>query len=133
MHAEVLFPAFGTWLLILALAMANGAFRETVLSPRIGTAVAHVISTFILLVAVVLLSWLFVRRFADRYDASDMLQVGVVWLVLTLLFEFGLGYLRGYSWEKMLADYNVLNGRVWVLIPLAVLIAPSLIYRVMKK
>ena len=44
--------------------------------------------------------------------------------VLTLVFEFGMGTLSGASWETMLADYDILHGRLWPLIPVSALIAP---------
>lgn len=46
-------------------------------------------------------------------------------MILTLGFEFLAGhYLFGSSWEKLLADYNVARGRIWLLIPIVTLLAP---------
>lgn len=55
----------------------------------------------------------------------DAWGVGILWLVLTLAFEFLAGhYLFGDSWAKLLAEYNVLQGRLWVTVPLTTLFAP---------
>jgi hypothetical protein len=52
--------------------------------------------------------------------------IGAVWLALTLAFEFLAGhYLFGSSWERLLADYDLLRGRVWILVLLATLFAPA--------
>lgn len=133
MHFKVLFPAFGLWLVLVALAFANGAFREFVLSPKLGAPVAHVISTVILSALIVLVTYLFVGKVKDRYSAQDMLLTGIFWTALTLVFEFGLGLARGASWETMLADYNIFKGRVWVVVPIITLLAPSIMYRLIKK
>jgi hypothetical protein len=36
-------------------------------------------------------------------------------------------YAAGKPWEVLLADHNVLQGRIWVLVPLAELVGPPLI------
>jgi hypothetical protein len=34
-----------------------------------------------------------------------------------------------HSWQRLFHDYNLLAGRVWVLIPLWVAVAPYLLFR----
>jgi hypothetical protein len=47
-----------------------------------------------------------------------------------VLFEFGFGhYIAGHPWEKLVADYDVLEGRVWSLVLLAESLSPWLVYR----
>ena len=57
-------------------------------------------------------------------SARDLLKVGLLWVVLTLLFEFGMGWVSGASWEAMIADYGLGRGRLWPLVLLAILVAP---------
>jgi hypothetical protein len=57
----------------------------------------------------------------------DAFLVGLLWVVLTVAFEFLAGhYIFGNSWETLLADYNVFRGRVWLLVLLTNLLAPLL-------
>lgn len=52
-------------------------------------------------------------------------MVGTVWVALTVAFEFLAGhYVFGNSWERLLADYNMVRGRLWILVLLANLFAP---------
>jgi hypothetical protein len=52
-------------------------------------------------------------------------------LVLTLAFEFGFGHwVAGKSWSDLLRDYNLLEGRVWPLVPVVTTVAPALAARV---
>ena len=49
----------------------------------------------------------------------------VVGDTLTVSFEFGFGRLvMKHSWERLLHDYNILEGRVWILVLLWTLLAP---------
>jgi hypothetical protein len=58
-------------------------------------------------------------------NARQAIAIGSVWLLMTLGFEFGVGGLISHrSWPEMLADYNVLRGRVWVVVPIITFLAP---------
>lgn len=51
--------------------------------------------------------------------------MGVIWLFSTIAFEFiAEHYVFGNSWEKLLADYNLFEGRIWSLVLLTILLAP---------
>lgn len=43
---------------------------------------------------------------------------------LTLGFEFGAGRYAGKPWSVILADYDVMRGRLWVLVPIITFLAP---------
>lgn len=118
------------WLGLMVIASANGAFWEAVLKPRLGELAGRIISTvmlcaLILLIAVLAIGWI------GPADGRQAFIVGLVWLGLTLAFEFLAGhYLFGDPWEKLLADYNILRGRLWVLVPITTLLAPWLAARI---
>lgn len=118
--------ATAVWLLLAALAVANGGLRNAALTPRYGEHIGHVLSTIVLcfVIAVVSLApvgWIGIRGPHSAYF------IGVLWLLLTLCFEFLAGhYLFGSSWERLIADYNLARGRVWILVLLTTLYAPRL-------
>ncbi|HMU73485.1 MAG TPA: hypothetical protein PKD93_12130 [Ferruginibacter sp.] len=114
---------FLAWFPMLLLAIGNGALREFVFRKYMGELPAHQLSTFSLL----LLFTIYIRfviHWIPPASARQALLIGLFWLALTLLFEFGFGRYRGNSWEKLLADYNLLEGRLWLLIPAWVATAP---------
>ncbi|HKT60228.1 MAG TPA: hypothetical protein VJQ46_09265 [Gemmatimonadales bacterium] len=111
------------WLGILVLASLNGAIRDLIVAPRIGDTVARALSTVVLCGLVMLVTWLSIRWVGPR-EPSQALRVGLFWVVLTLIFEFGAGRLSGKPWSVVLADYNVLQGRIWVLVPIVTFLAP---------
>jgi hypothetical protein len=48
-------------------------------------------------------------------------------VVLVLAFEFLAGhYLFGTPWSELLADYNVMRGRIWPLVLVTTFVAPYL-------
>ena len=118
------------WFPMLVIAIANGALRELLLKKFLGELAAHQVSTLLLL----FFFTVYVYYVVGRFPPSSTLQafhLGLLWMTLTLLFEFGFGKLRGNSWEKLLADYNVTKGRIWVLIPLWICIAPWILFTMM--
>ncbi len=51
----------------------------------------------------------------------------LAWLGLTVAFEFLFGhYAMGHTWSRLLQDYKLLEGRVWVLLLIWVTMAPLL-------
>jgi hypothetical protein len=61
-------------------------------------------------------------------DRRTALAVGAVWTALTLMFEFGFGhYLLGTPWQELLADYDLTQDRIWILVPIATLVAPAVV------
>lgn len=69
--------------------------------------------------------WVLHRRWPID-TAQTALAVGVIWAMLTLAFEFGFGHwVAGQSWAELLEAYNLADGRVWVLVPIWTMIAPT--------
>ena len=121
----MIFRTIVIWVLLLGVAVLNGTAREFLLAPRLGAYAGHVASTVVLCAAIFVVALLFTRWIGPRSRGGAML-IGAVWLALTLAFEFLAGhYLFGSSWERLLADYDLLRGRVWILVLLATLFAPA--------
>ena len=121
--------ASGAWLLIVPLAIINGGLREAVFVPWLGHAPAHVASSLLLSALVLVVAGWLIRWIGPR-SRGRAVAVGALWLVLTVGFEFLAGhYLFGQPWERLFADYNVFQGRVWVLVLIATFAAPVLAFR----
>jgi hypothetical protein len=112
------------WFAILVLASLNGALRDLIMAPRIGDLIARAISTVVLCGLIILVTRLSIRWIGPG-SSEEALVIGALWLVLTLVFEFGAGhYLWHKPWAELLADYDVRHGRIWVLVPIVTLFAP---------
>jgi len=116
-----------SWLVILLLAVLNGALRQGLLIPRIGERAGHIVSTLLLSAIILGTTWLLLP-WIETASARDAWIIGALWVVLTIAFEFlGGHYLFGDSWEQLLAEYNLAQGRIWILILMTTLLAPVLV------
>jgi cytochrome bd-type quinol oxidase subunit 1 len=121
--------ASAIWAALLVVAVLNGAFREAVLSPRMGAATAHVVSTAMLSAAIFVLARVSIGWIAPR-EPRDALAVGAAWLAMVLAFEFLAGhYAFGKTWRELFADYDVSRGRVWIVVLASTLLAPLWAFR----
>lgn len=112
------------WCAILLLAVLNGAFREAFLVPRAGAGAGRAISTIILSLVIVLAGWMLMPWIAPA-TLQDAWTIGVVWVGLTLAFEFlGGHFLFRKSWQELMADYNLFAGRIWVMVLIVTLLIP---------
>jgi len=120
-----LYP-LGIWVVMAVLAVANGVFRELVIIPRTGEYVGHVVSTLLLVGAILVVAGLYFANAPIEYSRGELVLVGVGWTVLTVGFEFLVGYLEGTPVSETIGQYDVFAGQVWILVPLTLLFAPLL-------
>ena len=85
---------------------------------------ARAVST-LLLAAVILVGASMTIGWISSRPQLDAWRIGTLWLALTIAFEFLAGhYLFRVPWHRILADYNILNGRIWILVLIVTLLAP---------
>jgi hypothetical protein len=120
------------WFAMVVLAILNGIIRQSFLLLYTTEPVAHIISTFMFLIVQSLVIYLYVR-IKHIKEMSALIKIGVFWVVLTILFEFVFGhYVMNHPWEKLLADYNIFAGRLWLLVLLNNIIAPLISGKLIK-
>ncbi|HEX5847707.1 MAG TPA: hypothetical protein VFY59_00805 [Rubrobacter sp.] len=117
------------WFGIVVLGLVNATIRQIAYARYVGELAAHQISTLMFAVLVGLYAWA-LSGFLKPSSPGEAIGVGIMWMVLTVAFEFALGRLVvGDPWGKLLGDYNLLEGRVWGLFILWVGLAPYVFYR----
>jgi hypothetical protein len=124
---SVLTKGIWTWLLLLLVVMmGNGVLRVLVLQPRLGEALARQWACLSGILVIFVMTGLFVQRLGP-FSRRELLQIGALWVVLTVAFEFLFGrFVSGASWEALLAEYDLTRGRLWPLVLFTTLIAPLL-------
>ena len=116
------------WFAIMLIAILNGAARDLLLVPRLGDLVARALSCLMLAALIVLVTWVSLR-WIHPASLGDAWTIGVMWLTMTLTFEFVAGhYLFHTEWSTLLADYNLFAGRLWILVLVATTIAPAFVF-----
>lgn len=117
------------WIPMVVIAVANGVLREAWYAQHLSELQAHQASTVSGVVLLGIYMWAIMRIWRPS-SAGQALAIGLVWLGLTLAFEFLFGhFVAGHSWHRLFQDYNLFAGRMWVAVPVWVAIAPSVFYR----
>jgi len=113
------------WFLFMVLAIINAGIRNGVYKPVVGDLAAHQISSVIFMAVILVLTYAILRFSNLGLSDSEAFFMGTIWLISTIMFEFIAGhYVFGNPWEKLLADYNLFEGRIWSLVLLTILLAP---------
>lgn len=122
----LLLKSFLAWLVILCFAIANGILREYVVVPSLGASIGLTVSGTLLALFIALFAYVYARRGHVVTPAQGAL-VGVCWLCLTLVFEFGFGrFVQHASWAELFEAYTFKDGNVWPVVLLVTLVAPFL-------
>jgi cobalamin biosynthesis protein CobD/CbiB len=121
------------WIPMLVIAVAHGALRQFTFASLMPEIHAHQFSTLTGSVFIGLYIWFVVRRWPPSSDCQAV-QIGIIWTILTVAFEFFMGLVLA---QKPLADimhdYNLFAGRVWVLFLVWLSLAPWVLLRISRK
>jgi hypothetical protein len=127
---QVYLRYFIAWFPIVVIAFANATGREAVYKRYVGELAAHQISTLTMCILVGIYVWI-LSKYLKLQSSGQAIGVGLMWLVMTIIFETGLGrYVLGNPWSQVLRDYNISEGRVWPLALLWVTLSPYVFYRI---
>ena len=113
------------WLLIVAAESMSGTIRQLWVVPLIGERLAHQFGVLVGAALILFVSWLTVR-WLGASTARTQIQIGLLWVVLMVIFEFSLGAALGYTRERMFADYDLTQGGLMGLGLVFLLFAPWL-------
>ena len=117
--------AIAVWMLMVVAESIHGTLRRLFIAPVIGDMRARQAGVVVGSALILLISWL-TARWLGAKTLRDQLQVGALWLVLMVIFEFSLGRALGYTRERMLSDYNLAQGGLMGFGLIFLLFAPAL-------
>jgi hypothetical protein len=116
------------WLLMPIAAIANGALRDLLLAPLVGERAAQILAVLVLLIFIYEITAVFLTRTGPRRRSADLWALGLLWMVLTIVFEIVFfGVFLGVPIPKLLAAYNIFAGELWIAVVTGVLLAPRLV------
>ena len=121
-----------SWLILLVVAVLNGATRDLVYAPSLGPHLANQVSCFTGIAFFAVAIWILLSKWPIAPGISPW-RIGGLWFLLTVVFEFSLGAASGRTWASMLADYEIGNGRLWPVVLAWVLVAPYAITGARRK
>lgn len=114
------------WFLLSIFAIINGSIRNFVYRPLVGDLIAHQISTLVFISIILSVVYLFLKLSKFQFTRRQLWLIGSLWLVMTILFEFGFGhFVMHHPWQALFHDYNIFAGRTWLLVLITTLAAPA--------
>ncbi|MFO7922593.1 MAG: hypothetical protein R6U58_02765 [Bacteroidales bacterium] len=124
---------FISWVPGIPIAIANGILREYWFRQFLPELPSHQLSvaSFIMLFGIYV--W-FILRWLKLNSTKEALRLGLTWFVLTVAFEFLFGhFVMGHPWATLLRDYNLLAGRLWILVLIWIGTAPVILFRIRRR
>jgi uncharacterized membrane protein YraQ (UPF0718 family) len=127
MSGETVTYCLAGWGILLVVALVNGYVRNATYEKSLGNKGAHYVSVAVVVGASCAVAYVMMHWFTVPPGQSDAIGIGLFWVFLSLVFEFGIGhYIARMSWKKLLEDYDLSRGKVLILVLLAQLFAPLL-------
>jgi hypothetical protein len=121
------------WVPMTFIGILNGILRQYGYSRFVGDLTAHQISTLTGIVFMGLYVW-WLTGVWKIGSSGQALAIGLMWLGMTMIFEFVFGhFVMGHPWKKLFHDYNLLKGRVWSLVLIWITVAPFVFYKIRSK
>jgi hypothetical protein len=121
------------WIPLMAIGILNGILRQAGYSKYVSDLTAHQISTLTGAILMGLYVW-WLTGVWKILSPGQAVAIGMIWLGMTVAFEFLFGhYVVGHPWKKLFYDYNLLEGRVWVLVLIWIAAAPLVFYKLRSK
>ncbi|MBE0620253.1 MAG: hypothetical protein IH605_06645 [Burkholderiales bacterium] len=126
MKATIALKALASWVLVLIVAIINGVLREEMFVPALGASGGLIASGVILSCCVFLVAFI-AAPWYGRLTSLQYWRIGLVWLLLTLFFEFGFGrFVQHKDWAELFQAYTFSGGNLWPIVLVATLVAPRL-------
>ena len=122
---------FILWIPMIVIAFANATFRQLIFIKHMNELRAHQLSTITLIVLCSIYVWL-IFSYLHIPNIRQALFAGVLWVILTVIFEFTLGLLTGRSLSYLLHDYNLAEGRIWPFFLLWLFLLPYVNFLIRK-
>jgi hypothetical protein len=116
---KTIWRGVAVWLCIILVEVLHGIARTMFLAPAVGDFRARQVAVFTGSFLILVVATAFIRWIRPAHD-GEAVYVGLVWLVLTLVFEIAFGrYVAHAPWSRIASDYDLLHGG---LLPIGMLV-----------
>jgi len=127
MNTVLLKTAIRVWLMeILVSGFSFFVLMNLIYEPRWGLLLAHQIGMSSRIVYISIFAYLLLR-YVKKYETEDLVHVGLLWLGLSLLFEWGGSLAIGRPVQEILIGWNIFAGYMWPFVLLTYLLSPLIV------
>lgn len=118
---------FLLWLPMVAIAIINALLREKLIARYYSQFRSHQLSTITLIIFCSVYVW-YILPYLEIETGRQALFIGLMWMLLTIVFEFSLGRLTKTPWNELLENYNLFRGYLWLVFLLCLMLMPYIFY-----
>jgi hypothetical protein len=119
---------FISWLPGIVIAIANGTIRQYIYMRYLAELTAHQLSVISFIILFGIYVW-FIIPLLRLNSLREAFAAGTYWFCFTVIFEFLFGhYVMGHPWSVLFHDYNIIAGRLWIVVLLWTIAAPPVMY-----
>jgi hypothetical protein len=121
MNKRLLKISIRVWLVEILISGFNFfVLMNLIYEPSWGVLVAHQIGMSTRIVYIFILAY-FLLRYVKDYETKDLVHVGIMWLALTLVFEWGGSFIIRRPVSEIVVGWNIFAGYMWPYVLLAYL------------
>jgi hypothetical protein len=113
------------WMLLAVCMIANGILREVALVRMLGGDLSELASVALGIVIVLAVTRPFVHS-TPALGTGELLRISILWLAMTVAFELSFGHYVDHKTWSELANYAIWRGRLFILVLIALGVAPFL-------
>jgi hypothetical protein len=118
------------WFGLMVVAILNGTLRTSGFAKLMPELRAHQLSCFTGILFIGLAVWLIDKKW-EIVSSNQAIMIGLIWLMMTILFEFVFGhFIMKHPWSRLLHDYRIDEGRLWILVLLWTAVVPFVVYSI---
>ena len=115
------------WFLEIGLSATNYfVLIALIYEPRWGNLIAHQIGMSTRIIYILIIAY-FLLRSVKRYNAKDLLVVGLFWMGTWLIFEWSGSLLVGRPVSEILIGWNIVKGYMWPYVLVAYLLSSLIV------
>jgi hypothetical protein len=134
---KIYYKSLKFWLVLLFIALVNAVIREITYKPLLTPIIgiwAHQISSFTLILMFFIAIYFYIKAQKYSYIQRELLNVGLVWTFLTLIFETSMNiFVRRLTFSEVLGTYNICKGETWGIVLISLVILPLITNKFLKR
>ncbi len=129
---SLLHKLFHYWIFDLAVSFVNWMVLLYVYEPMMGEPLAHQVGMSTRIFYIFIIAY-FMLRSMKQFSQRDLLQLGLLWTGLWLVFEWGGSLIAGRTVDEILIGWNIFNGYMWPYVLLSYLTSSLIIGMIIYK
>jgi hypothetical protein len=131
METKILLKSLFIWFSILVLGVLNGGLRNYIITPLIGEKFSRPLSGITLSCLIFIVSLIFIPLLGKGIKIT-YIQMGILWVLLTIIFETIIGLILGSTFREIVNAYNVTTGDLWLLVVLFIGFVPFIVAKMKR-